>query len=157
VYYSTEEATETEEEGYLGLAESKEVDDIAGDEFNTEEYDYLPENEFLSPTANPLSTFSIDVDNASYTNARSFLEDGSKPPVGAVRTEEFVNYFDYDYPVPNKDQTFSVYTEVGDCPWNKENKLVHIGLKGYTVPIEDLPPSNIVFLIDISGSMEDEN
>src|SRR5690606_9717839 len=67
------------------------------------------------------------------------------------------NYFDYDYPVPAKDETFSVYTEVGDCPWNEENKLVHIGLKGYTVPIEKLPPSNLVFLIDVSGSMEDYN
>lgn len=126
-------------------------------EFNTEEYAYLPENDFLSPSSNPLSTFSIDVDNASYTNTRRYLEDGMLPPVDAIRTEEFVNYFGYNYPTPAKSETFSVYTEVGECPWNDDNQLVHIGMKGYTVPIEELPPSNLVFLIDVSGSMSDEN
>lgn len=154
--YTTEESID--EEGEMvweteapTLAES---DDAVSTEFNTEAYAYLPENNFLSPAANPLSTFSIDVDNASYTNVRRYLEDGVTPPVGAVRTEEFVNYFDYDYPTPAKSETFSVYTEVGACPWNENNQLVHIGLKGYTVPIEDLPPSNLVFLIDVSGSMD---
>lgn len=137
--------------------EALESDEFLAEEFNTEEYDYMPENDFLSPASNPLSTFSIDVDNASYTNTRRFIEDGSLPPIDAVRSEEFINYFDYDYPIPSKSETFSVYTEVGACPWNDENKLVHIGLKGYTMPIEELPPSNLVFLLDVSGSMEDEN
>jgi Ca-activated chloride channel family protein len=122
---------------------------------NTEEYAYLPENDFLSPGINPLSTFSIDVDNASYTNVRRMLNQGETPPVDAVRSEEFINYFDYDYPVPTEEDVFSVYTEVATCPWNESHKLLHLGLKGYTMPIEDLPPSNLVFLIDVSGSMSD--
>lgn len=125
-------------------------------DYNTEEYDYIPENEFLSPSNNPLSTFSIDVDNASYTNSRRMLNNNQLPPIDAVRSEEFINYFDYNYPTPSRDDVFSVYTEVGECPWNKENKLVHIGLKGFTMPIEELPASNLVFLIDVSGSMEDD-
>lgn len=131
--------------------------DGSRENFNTEEYAYLPENDFLSPINNPLSTFSIDVDNASYTNVRRMLAQGNKPPVDAVRSEEFINYFNYDYPVPDKSDVFSVYTEMGECPWNSDNKLLHIGLKGYTVPIEELPPSNLVFLLDVSGSMEDDN
>ncbi|MEZ4922790.1 MAG: VWA domain-containing protein [Crocinitomicaceae bacterium] len=150
IYATDEEYAEMEPEGVYDI-------EMPETEFNTEEYAYLPENDFLSPGINPLSTFSIDVDNASYTNSRRMIENGSLPPVDAVRTEEFVNYFDYAYPVPSKDATFSVYTEVGDCPWNENNRLVHIGLKGYTIPTEDLPPSNLVFLIDISGSMSDEN
>ncbi|MBI3133948.1 MAG: VWA domain-containing protein [Bacteroidetes bacterium] len=126
-------------------------------EHNTEEYAYMPENDFLSPGVNPLSTFSIDVDNASYTNVRRMLNDGMTPPVDAIRSEEFINYFDYEYPVPSKKDVFSVYTEVGDCPWNESNKLVHIGLQGYTVATEDLPSSNLVFLLDVSGSMSDAN
>jgi Ca-activated chloride channel homolog len=124
---------------------------------NTEEYEYMPENNFLSPAVNPLSTFSIDVDNASYTNVRRMLNDGQLPPVDAVRTEEFINYFKYEYPVPSKKDVFSVYTEVGDCPWNEKNQLVHIGLQGYTVPVEELPAANLVFLLDVSGSMDDAN
>jgi Ca-activated chloride channel family protein len=130
------------------------LDDLA---MNTEEYEYTPENVFLSPSINPLSTFSIDVDNASYTNVRRMLNDGQTPPVDAVRTEEFVNYFNYEYPIPSKKDVFSVYTEVGTCPWNENNQLVHIGLQGYTIPTEDLPATNLVFLLDVSGSMSDEN
>lgn len=129
---------------------------VGNADYNTEEYDYIPENEFLSPSNNPLSTFSIDVDNASYTNSRRMLNNNQLPPIDAVRSEEFINYFDYNYPTPSHDDVFSVYTEVGECPWNKENKLVHIGLKGFTMPIEELPASNLVFLIDVSGSMEDD-
>ncbi|MBK7128230.1 MAG: VWA domain-containing protein [Crocinitomicaceae bacterium] len=133
------------------------TDDFSDVAMNTEEYAYMPENDFLSPLNNPLSTFSIDVDNASYTNVRRMLNDSQKPPVDAVRSEEFINYFDYNYPVPAKEDVFSVYTEVGDCPWNENNKLVHIGLQGYTIATEDLPASNLVFLLDVSGSMNDEN
>lgn len=154
-YYYVDYTEVTEEEAMAEEGEADDVDNLfAEEDFNTEEYDYLPENDFLSPGVNPLSTFSIDVDNASYTNARRFIEMGDRPPVGAIRSEEFINYFDYDYPLPTKEETFSVYTEVGECPWNEENRLVHIGLKGFTMPIEDLPPSNLVFLIDVSGSMD---
>jgi len=150
----TEPMASATEDGYYKNEEIADQTDLG---MNTEEYAYMPENDFLSPTTNPLSTFSIDVDNASYTNVRRMINNGQMPPVDAVRTEEFVNYFDYTYPVPAKEDVFSVYTEVGDCPWNENNKLVHIGLQGYTIPTEDLPPTNLVFLLDVSGSMEDEN
>ncbi|MFT5819045.1 MAG: Ca-activated chloride channel family protein [Crocinitomix sp.] len=153
-------STETDD-GYYKTSEAEDgmmmMEEIMPEDFNTEEYDYLAENDFLSPGLNPLSTFAIDVDNASYTNVRRMLNQGQKPPVDAVRTEEFINYFDYDYPSPSKSDIFSVYTEMGECPWNSEHQLMHVGLKGYTVSIEDLPPSNLVFLLDVSGSMNDEN
>jgi len=104
-----------------------------------------------------LSTFSIDVDGASYSNVRRFLHSGQLPPAGVVRVEELINYFHYDYPQPKGEDPFSINTEISDCPWNKENKLVMIGLQGKKIPMDDLPASNIVFLIDVSGSMEDEN
>ena len=153
--YVLTEASEAVDDYYL--EEEMPYIELPPQNLNTEEYDYTPENEFLSPGVNPLSTFSIDVDNASYTNVRRMLRDGISPPVDAVRTEEFVNYFNYNYPIPAKEDVFSVYTEVAECPWNKDNKLIHIGLKGYTVSVEELPPSNLVFLLDVSGSMEDGN
>ncbi|NOQ71540.1 MAG: DUF3520 domain-containing protein [Crocinitomix sp.] len=149
------------DDGYYEMNEAGDammiMEEQVSEDFNTEEYDYLAENDFLSPGVNPLSTFSIDVDNASYTNVRRMLNQGQQPPVDAVRTEEFINYFDYDYPTPSKSDIFSVYTEMGECPWNDAHQLMHVGLKGYTVPIEDLPPSNLVFLLDVSGSMDDKN
>src|SRR5688572_25901468 len=126
-------------------------------EFNTEDYDHITENRFLETTVNPLSTFSIDVDGASYSNVRRFLQGGQLPPAGAVRVEELINYFHYDYPQPKGEDPFSINTEIADCPWNKENKLVMIGLQGKKIPVENLPPGNIVFLIDVSGSMQHEN
>lgn len=155
--YDMAEAEYTECDGACDAAAEDDYFPGIAEEFNTEEYTYMEENDFLSPGTSPLSTFSIDVDNASYTNVRRMIEDGYMPPVDAVRTEEFVNYFDYDYPVPSKKDVFSVYTEVGECPWNEKNQLVHIGLKGYTIPTEELPPSNLVFLLDVSGSMDEEN
>lgn len=124
---------------------------------NTEDYDKIVDNPFLSPQKSPLSTFSIDVDAASYTNTRRYLTGGSLPPKGAVRIEEFINFFDYDYPQPTDTHPFSVTTEVASCPWNAENKLVHIGLQGRKLNYSELKPSNLVFLLDVSGSMEDEN
>lgn len=121
--------------------------------YNTESYATIVENEFQSPLENPLSTFSIDVDNASYSNSRRFLMNGQLPPKNAVRIEEFINYFNYDYPQPQGEAPFSVTTEISDCPWNLENKLLHIGLQGRKMPQEHLPPSNLVFLLDVSGSM----
>ena len=122
-------------------------------DWNTEEYSHLEENAFLSPRTNPLSTFSIDVDAAAYANVRRFLNESRMPYPDAVRIEELVNYFDYDYPEPTGETPFSITTELGPCPWNPEHKLVHIGLQGKSLPTESLPPSNLVFLLDVSGSM----
>ncbi|MFZ9387644.1 MAG: YfbK domain-containing protein [Chitinophagaceae bacterium] len=123
-------------------------------DFNREGYDRITENRFLKATDNPLSTFSIDVDAASYSNIRRFLNSSHLPPAGAVRIEEMVNYFKYSYPQPRADQPFSVNTEISDAPWNKDHKLVLIGLQGKSIPTQNLPPSNLVFLIDVSGSMQ---
>lgn len=120
-----------------------------------ESYAKIDENPFLEAARAPLSTFSIDVDTASYSNTRRFLNDGRLPPKDAVRIEELVNYFDYDYPQPTGSTPFSVTTEVADCPWNAQHKLVHIGLQGRKFSTEDLPPANLVFLIDVSGSMDE--
>ena len=125
--------------------------------FNTEDYDNIVENKFLAATKNPLSTFSIDVDEAAYSNVRRYLESGSLPPAGAVRIEEMINYFDYVYPKPQNGEPFTVNTEISDCPWNTQHRLVHIGLQGKEIPVDDLPPSNMVFLIDVSGSMNEPN
>lgn len=126
-------------------------------DFNTEGYDVIVENRFLKSTDNPLSTFSIDVDAAAYSNVRRFLQSGQLPPAGAVRIEEMINYFRYEYPQPLGEDPFSINTEISDCPWNSKHKLALIGLQGKKIPTENLPASNLVFLIDVSGSMMDEN
>ncbi|WP_299402484.1 von Willebrand factor type A domain-containing protein [Acaryochloris sp. IP29b_bin.148] len=123
--------------------------------FNTEDYQRINENPFFLPQRTPLSTFSIDVDTASYSNVRRFIRQGQLPPKDAVRLEELINYFDYDYASPKGDQPFSVSTEVATAPWNNQHKLVHIGLKGKELEKEQ--PSNLVFLIDVSGSMKRPN
>lgn len=125
--------------------------------YNTEDYDPIVENTFLAAKQNPLSTFSIDVDEAAYSNIRRYLQNGTLPPAGAVRIEEMINYFDYRYTRPGKDVPFAVNTEMADCPWNPHHKLVHIGLQGKEIPLENLPASNLVFLIDVSGSMDEPN
>ncbi|WP_278020639.1 vWA domain-containing protein [Flavobacterium ginsengisoli] len=122
-----------------------------------EDYDSFVENAFESPKTAPLSTFSIDVDNASYTNIRRFLNNGQQVPKDAVRVEEMVNFFKYTYPQPKNEHPFSINTEVSDSPWNSNNKILKIGLQGKNIPTQDLPASNLVFLIDVSGSMEDMN
>ncbi|MEM6964708.1 MAG: von Willebrand factor type A domain-containing protein, partial [Bacteroidota bacterium] len=122
-----------------------------------EEYETIVENEFLSAIKTPLSTFSIDVDNAAYSNVRRYLNNHQMPPKNAVRIEEFINYFDYDYPQPSNVDPFSINTEISDCPWNPDHKLVHIGLQGCDLPKENMPPSNLVFLLDVSGSMSYNN
>lgn len=124
---------------------------------NTEEYDAVHEIGFRDATKNPLSTFSIDVDAASYSNIRRFINNGQRPPKDAVRIEEMVNYFDYDYRQPEGEHPFEVITEVSTAPWNPKHRLVHIGLQGKVIPTKDLPASNLVFLIDVSGSMSDAN
>ncbi|MCU0426507.1 MAG: von Willebrand factor type A domain-containing protein [Candidatus Kapabacteria bacterium] len=123
-------------------------------EHNTEEYAHQNDNEYLLATQNPLSTFSIDVDNAAYSNMRRYLTQRQMPPKDAIRSEELVNYFRYDYPQPRGTEPFSVNTEYGACPWNTQHKLVHIGLQGKQIPLSQLPASNLVFLIDVSGSMD---
>ena len=124
---------------------------------NTEDYDFIKENRFLEVNQNPLSTFSIDVDAASYSNMRRFVNNGQKPPKDAIRIEEMVNYFNYEYPTPDNKHPFEVITEISDCPWKPENRLLHIGLQGKRIPTENLPASNLVFLIDASGSMNSPN
>jgi Ca-activated chloride channel family protein len=124
---------------------------------NTEEYDHIEDNSFKDVTQNPLSTFSIDVDNASYTNIRRFINSGRLPDKDAVRIEEMINYFSYDYPDPKGEHPFSFLTEYSDCPWNKDAKLLHIGIQGKKLEYNDIKPSNYVFLIDVSGSMNYEN
>ena len=127
------------------------------EEFNTEDYAHIQENGFHKVSDDPLSTFSIDVDAASYSNVRRFLNSNQLPPAGAVRTEELINYFKYSYPQPIGKDPFSITTEISDCPWNSQHKLVLIGLQGKNIPVDDLPASNLVFLIDVSGSMFEEN
>ncbi len=122
--------------------------------WNTEEYGRIYENRFLDARSNPLSTFSIDVDRASYSNVRRFLTQGRLPPADAVRIEELVNYFSYEYAEPTGPHPFTVATDIAPAPWNPAHRLVRIGLQGKRYAARSLPPSNLVFLIDVSGSMQ---
>ena len=143
-------------DGYA-LQQQENVSDTTGNKFNTEEYNRIYENPFVSPHNEPLSTFSVDVDKASYANVRRFLTSGMMPPPDAVRIEEMVNYFDYSYPQPQNGEPFSVSIEKGTCPWNERHQLVMIGLKGKEIDVAQSPQNNLVFLIDVSGSMDEEN
>lgn len=127
------------------------------EDFNTEDYDVINENGFKKVIGNPLSTFSIDVDNASYSNIRRFISYNQTPPKDAVRIEEMINYFDYNYKQPTGEHPFEINTEISDCPWNPETKLIMIGLQGKDIDYSKADPSNLVFLIDVSGSMTAEN
>ena len=124
---------------------------------NTEEYNIIKDNEFQDVMQNPLSTFSIDVDNASYSNVRRFINQNQKPLPDAVRTEEMINYFSYDYDEPKGNHPFSIYTEISDAPWNPNNKLLHIGIQGKKLDYKNLQPCNFVLLLDVSGSMGSPN
>ncbi|MDX6191075.1 von Willebrand factor type A domain-containing protein [Flavobacterium sp. Fl-318] len=126
-------------------------------EVTNEDYDTFTENAFESPKAAPLSTFSIDFDNASYTNIRRFINNGQAVPKDAVRVEEMINFFKYTYPQPKDKDPFSINTELSESPWNPENKILRIGLQGKNIPTENLPASNLVFLVDVSGSMNSTN
>lgn len=123
------------------------------DGMNAEEYKEIAENSFKTVSETPLSTFSIDVDAASYSNMRRYINKGELPPADAIRTEELINYFTYDYPQPTGNDPVKITTEVGACPWNAKHRLVRIGLKAKEIPTDKLPVSNLVFLIDVSGSM----
>ncbi len=152
------------QEAYRAPAEMEILDTAPDDpeqqasaEFNTEAYDRIYENPFLAAQSNPLSTFSIDVDTASYSNVRRFLTQGKLPPPDAVRIEELVNYFRYDYAAPEGDAPFSAHVEVAACPWNAEHRLARIGLKGQEFAQEERGACNLVFLLDVSGSMNQPN
>lgn len=132
----------------------------SADYFNTEEYNYIVENGYTSTVSNPLSTFSIDVDTASYTNLRRMITDGwsgEEIPAEAIRIEEMINYFEYDYPQPKEGEPFSVTTEISECPWNGDTKLMLVGLHSKDIDLSERPAMNLVFLIDVSGSMYDED
>jgi len=120
---------------------------------SAEAYDHVEENGFVAVADDPRSTFSIDVDTASYSNVRRFLEDGTMPPVDAVRIEEMINYFSYDYRSPESSAPFSMTAEVNACPWDETHRLVHVGLQGKIIDQSDVPARNLVFLFDVSGSM----
>ncbi|OKH40159.1 hypothetical protein NIES2119_04370 [[Phormidium ambiguum] IAM M-71] len=138
-------------------AKLRSADNVAQPTLNTEQYNRIEDNQFVTVKNQPLSTFSIDVDSASYSNVRRFINEGQLPPKDAVRIEEMINYFTYDYPQPNGDRPFAISTEISQTPWNPKHKLVQIGLQGKRIASENIPPSNLVFLIDVSGSMEDPN
>ena len=140
--------------GIAPAAAPSEQKEIQG---GTESYGRIDENPFHEVARAPLSTFSIDVDTASYSNTRRFIGEGRLPPKDAVRIEELINYFNYDYPQPTGSAPFSVSAEVADCPWNARHRLVHIGLQGRRIAAEQMPPANLVFLVDVSGSMSPAN
>ncbi|MCF6323165.1 MAG: VWA domain-containing protein [Gammaproteobacteria bacterium] len=123
-----------------------------------EQYSTITENRRIQVSDEPVSTFSIDVDTAAYANVRRFINGGNLPPKNAVRVEEMVNYFDYDYPVPESESTpFNITTEIGPTPWNNGSYLLHIGIQGYEPTITESQPRNLVFLLDVSGSMNAAN
>ena len=136
-----------------GTLEEAEVPSRYRQDFNTATYDHVDENPFLPAASNPLSTFSIDVDTASYSNIRRFINTGSLPPKDAVRVEEMINYFSYDYREPEGDKPFSIDLDSTACPWDPTHRLVRIGLKGREIANDKRPASNLVFLLDVSGSM----
>ncbi len=143
--------------GVYNYGNSAPVYDQTYIQHNTEGYSTINENEFKKPQDAPLSTFSIDVDAASYSNLRRFINNGSRPPIDAVRIEEMINYFNYNYPQPQGEHPIELVTEISDCPWNENHRLIHVGLQGKKIPTDNLPASNLVFLIDVSGSMSDQN
>lgn len=125
--------------------------------YTNEAYASVSENGYKKVTDEPLSTFSVDVDKAAYSNIRRFLNAGQLPPADAVRIEEMINYFSYDYDQPQDEHPFAVKSDMSECPWNKEHYLLHVGLKGQEIEKDNLPASNLVFLIDVSGSMSGAN
>ena len=152
----------SESENYLGFdaEEPLLVEPEDGLNWNTEEYDNIRENVFKDVATSPLSTFSADVDTASYSNLRRLLNSGytlEEIPEGAIRAEEMINYFSYNYKGPDENEPFGVNAEISTCPWNTDHKLLHLGLQSEAIDFSDAPDSNIVFLIDVSGSMRDDN
>lgn len=125
--------------------------------YPNESYTTIVENKFVNPTDEALSTFSIDVDRAGYSNVRRYLDNGQMPPKDAIRIEEMINYFDYDYEGPSGDVPFAIHKSLVDCPWNMDHQIMHVALQGKDIERDKLPESNFVFLIDVSGSMRSAN
>ncbi len=156
-----------DEENFMSKSDSRYYDNSFSSYYATEDglggytsrdrYNEYVENPFIHTSEQPVSTFSIDADGGSYSNAKDYIENGELPPVNAIRTEEFINYFNYNYPDPESNHSISVNSEICLCPWNDSSKLVRIGIKGASIPGELLPPSNLVLLIDVSGSMRPDN
>ena len=156
-YYAPVENGMVEAEEGLWMYPDENEDYI---QMNTEEYSKIVENIFKDVATSPLSTFSADVDTASYSNLRRMINMGysvDQIPEGAVRAEEMINYFHYDYKGPEGDDPFGINAQISDCPWNKEHKLLHLGLQTEAIDFSETPDSNIVFLVDVSGSMSDDN
>ena len=156
-YYEPVENCMVEAEEGLWMYPDENEDYI---QMNTEEYSKIVENIFKDVATSPLSTFSADVDTASYSNLRRMINMGysvDQIPEGAVRAEEMINYFHYDYKGPEGDDPFGINAQISDCPWNKEHKLLHLGLQTEAIDFSETPDSNIVFLVDVSGSMSDDN
>ena len=156
-YYEPVENSMVEAEEGLWMYPDENEDYI---QMNTEEYSKIVENIFKDVATSPLSTFSADVDTASYSNLRRMINMGysvDQIPEGAVRAEEMINYFHYDYKGPEGDDPFGINAQISDCPWNKEHKLLHLGLQTEAIDFSETPDSNIVFLVDVSGSMSDDN
>ena len=145
--------------GYASNSYSKTnlIADYSSSIRNTESYARIDENQFEHVGTNPLSTFSVDVDRAAYSNIRRMINAGQIIPVDAVRIEEMINYFNYSYKQPDSNQPFSIQTEQAQTPWNADTQLVKIGIQGKEIPVGNLPPSNLVFLLDVSGSMNSPN
>ncbi len=154
---SIERKVDKKADVYLGVPSLAELRSLEQDKTTDEDYNPIFENAFITPQEQQLSTFSIDVDTASYSNLRRFLQGGQLPPPDAVRIEELVNYFAYQYPQPQDGRPFSVQTDIAACPWQPNHQLVRIGLKGKEIPKEQRSPTNLVFLIDVSGSMQAQN
>ena len=161
--YATETLEEVEATGYV-IQGRKDLTGSAAayklayqEEYDREEYNSPAENRFKDAKYDPLSTFSLDVDAASYSNARRMINNGNMPKKESVRVEEFINYFSYDYPSPTGNQPVKINTEIHSCPWSKQNFLLKIGVKAKEIPSENLPLSNFVFLVDVSGSMDAPN
>jgi Ca-activated chloride channel family protein len=142
---------------YYSYSNNYASEDECNDYTGGDRYNVFMENPFIYTSEQPVSTFSIDADGGSYSNVKDFIQNGEFPPAEAVRTEEFINYFNYNYPDPEGDHKISVNSEICSCPWNESNKLLSIGIKGTKIPNELLPPSNLVLLIDVSGSMTPDN
>ena len=138
-------------DGQRGMIDSR----TRREPWNTESYHAIDENPFIAVSVHPLSTFSSDVDRASYANVRRFIDEGRLPPRDAVRIEELVNYFPYSYAEPDADDPVAIHTEVAQAPWNHRHQLVRIGIQAKRIDLENTPPSNLVFLIDVSGSMDE--
>ncbi len=139
-----------------GNYKAPKIDEVK-EEIIDEDYEEILENSFELTQTSPLSTFSIDVDKASYSNIRRMINNGQRIPADAVKIEEMINYFDYKYSQPTDEHPFSIQTEYSSCAWNEKHKLVKIGLQGKEIPLDKVPPSNLVFLLDVSGSMDSPN